>query len=464
MSKKVIKITMIVTIILTIFILGVFALLHYSIKLNGQKVVHLALNAEYHESGAEMNFFKPSSAIKVIGEVNSSKVGTYKIKYETKILGNIKVSRTRIVEVVDEISPTITLVGSETVNVCDDGEYQEEGYEATDNYDGDLTDKVVVEREDDIIFYTVKDTSNNSVTIRRFLKRQDVEKPKLTLKGSTNMVVLVGSTYNEPGYEVSDNCTEKVEVKVDGKVDNKKVGTYTLTYTATDESGNSTSLKRTVRVASNTSSKGVIYLTFDDGPSATSTPKILEILKKKKVKATFFVINHDASLDYLIKQEYDEGHTVALHSYTHKYDKVYASVDAYFKDLTKIQDKVEKITGVKSYISRFPGGSSNTISRRYKKGIMTTLVKEVRDRGFHYFDWNVSSGDAGDVKTSDKVYKNVINGLSKSRSNVVLMHDFANNKKTVDALERIIDYGLENGYVFDKIDMTTPMVTHGVNN
>ena len=211
------------------------------------------------------------------------------------------------------------------------------------------------------------------------------------------------------------------------------------------------------------SNTGVIYLTFDDGPSSSSTPKILDILDKKGVKATFFVVNHDSSLDYLIKRAYDAGHTIALHSYTHNYAKIYSSKENFYNDLDLISKKVESITGEKSMIMRFPGGGSNTVSRKYSKGIMSELTKEVIDKGYRYYDWNVSSGDAGGAKNSDAVYRNVVNGLRENRDNIVLMHDFANSK-TVGALEAIIDYGLANGYRFDKIDMTTPMVRHGVNN
>jgi len=124
----------------------------------------------------------------------------------------------------------------------------------------------------------------------------------------------------------------------------------------------------------------------------------------------------------------------------------------------------EKITGIESKIMRFPGGSSNTVSKSYSKGIMTYLSNEVLNRGYHYFDWNVSSLDAGGAKTKEQVYKNVVNNLKFNRANIVLMHDFENNYKTLNALSDIIDYGLANGYEFLSIDMTTPLVRHGVNN
>lgn len=101
---------------------------------------------------------------------------------------------------------------------------------------------------------------------------------------------------------------------------------------------------------------------------------------------------------------------------------------------------------------------------KYNPGIMTRLCKLIVSKGYKYFDWNVSSGDAGGAKTSDDVYNNVISGLSKSKANVVLMHDFSSNSKLLDALPRIIDYGLANGYTFERITESTPMVTHRPNN
>ena len=209
---------------------------------------------------------------------------------------------------------------------------------------------------------------------------------------------------------------------------------------------------------------GIIYLTFDDGPTQDTTPKILDILKKKNIKATFFVVNYSNSNEELIRQEAEMGETVALHGYTHTYSEVYQSSDTCIDNFKKIQSKVYQTTGKKANIIRFPGGSSNTISRKYCEGVMTELTKRVVDEGFRYFDWNVDSDDAGKVKTSQDIYNNVVSGIKPGRENVVLMHDFAKNDKTVNALEAIIDYGLQNGYVFRKITDETKMVTHSVNN
>ena len=209
---------------------------------------------------------------------------------------------------------------------------------------------------------------------------------------------------------------------------------------------------------------GIIYLTFDDGPTASSTPIIMDILKNRGVKATFFVLHYSDENEQYIKREKEESHTIALHGYSHTYSEVYQSADACMENFKKIGNQVYQTTGEQSKIIRFPGGSSNTISKKYCEGVMTELVARVINEGYRYFDWNVDSDDAGHAKTSEDIYNNVISGIKPGRNNVVLMHDFAENYKTIDALDSIITWGLEQGYVFRKITEETPMVKHGVNN
>lgn len=197
----------------------------------------------------------------------------------------------------------------------------------------------------------------------------------------------------------------------------------------------------------------VCYLTFDDGPSK-NTPKILDILKKYNAKATFFVIN-SADIGY-IKRIHEEGHTVGLHTATHDYARLYSSTDAYFKDLQQISDKVESIIGIKSTVMRFPGGSSNQVSSRYCKGIMTKLVALVPQKGYSYFDWNISSGDA-DSTTPSYTYirNNVINNAKNKNSICVLMHDAAAKTTTVQALPEIIEGLTKMGFTFQALTPET---------
>ena len=461
MKRKFYNLFLLFIFIFCIFTFGLVSTLNHTISLNGDKFVILALNDEYVELGAS-NTFNNDKYIDISGSVDNTKIGTYKIEYKSNLFGfNIK--RYRYVDVVDDIAPVIELKGNTTISLCPNQKYQEDGFEAFDNYDGDLTSDVLVEEKDNLVIYSVLDQSSNSFKVTRKLERVDNEAPSIKLNGMSTYNLIIGNSFSEPGYTTSDNCGGVVDVKVSGKVDTSKVGTYELVYEAKDANGNVSSVKRYIKVSEKSSHTGVIYLTFDDGPSLSSTPKVLDILKKKGVSATFFVINHGDDLDYLIKRAYDEGHTIALHSYTHSYSKIYSSTEAFYDDLNLISEKVERITGEKSMIMRFPGGASNTVSKKYKKGIMTELTKDVVAKGYHYFDWNVGSGDAGGAKNSKDVYNNVVGGLKKNRNNIVLMHDFSNSK-SVAALEDIIDYGFANGYRFDKIDMTTPMVKHGVNN
>ncbi|MDO4967772.1 MAG: polysaccharide deacetylase family protein [Candidatus Saccharibacteria bacterium] len=204
-----------------------------------------------------------------------------------------------------------------------------------------------------------------------------------------------------------------------------------------------------------------VYLTFDDGPGEY-TARLLDILGKYNVKATFFVTCRGS--DDLIRREFSEGHTVALHTCSHNY-AIYQSVETYFNDLNAISDRVLRITGVSPKLLRFPGGASNTISAKYNKGIMSVLTAEVERRGYKYFDWNVTSGDAGNTSSSDAVYQNVINGVNRRGNgsySVVLQHDIKDF--SVNAVERIIKYGLSNGYKFETLSVNSPVTHHRVNN
>lgn len=195
----------------------------------------------------------------------------------------------------------------------------------------------------------------------------------------------------------------------------------------------------------------VCYLTFDDGPS-DNTLKILKILKKYKAKATFFVIG-TAKLQYLSKIK-EGGHAIGLHSDTHTYKEIYKNSNAYFKDLKKISDKIENITGDKVNILRFPGGSSNKVNSI--QGGMRRLITQVKAKGYAYFDWNVDSTDASARRVSAKtITKNVLSQAKNKNSICVLMHDTSIKTTTVDALPEIIDGLKKQGYYFDVLTEKT---------
>lgn len=204
----------------------------------------------------------------------------------------------------------------------------------------------------------------------------------------------------------------------------------------------------------------VAYLTFDDGPSS-NTEEILDILDYYNVKATFFVIYHKDMQDKY-KEIVERGHTIGLHSYTHDYAKIYRSQNAFFNDITRISDYVYSVTGVRSKIIRFPGGSSNTVSRHYSKDIMKTLTASASQKGYYYHDWNVDSGDAAANNLApEKMLENIKKSLTKYRKPDVLMHDGgASHRTTVEALPEIIEYIYSQGYKMEGLKPESYAVHH----
>ncbi len=453
MKNKVLKLI----IIFDFFLAILYILLSPHIILNGPSVIKIDVNSKYQEKGVKIYSLKKYE-INTKNNINTKKIGEYKVEY----IVNNKYKKTRKIIVVDREKPIIKLNGNKITNVCNYEKYNDEGATATDNYDGDLTSKIKTKKQDNKIIYTVKDSSGNKSELIRELIVKDEEAPVITLNGDDYIYISQGGTYIEQGASAIDNCDGDISsnIKISGIVDTNSLGEYKIEYEVTDNSSNKTTIERKIKVISNT--EKIIYLTFDDGPSYSITPKLLDILKEENVKATFFIINHSDNLNYLIKREYDEGHTVAIHSYTHNYGKIYASVDAYFDDLNAMKSKIKNIIGIEPKLIRFPGGSSNTISK-FNPGIMTTLSKEVINRGYIYVDWNVSSGDAGDAYTKEQIYNNVINNLN-SKVNVVLMHDFESNYKTLNAIKDIIETAKTQGYQFKALDENSPIIRHRINN
>ena len=438
------------------------------IVLNGDSFVVLEYGEDYKEQGAYLSKFGQnlSDNMLITSNLNVDKLGIYEIIYKYK-LSFLTLTKKRIVEVVDNEKPVITLTGDNVLGVCPNTPYVEEGFQAIDNYDGDITDKVIRTEEDHVVIYTVTDSSGNTESVSRQVNEVDVDNPILTLSGSEIVYLVVDSEYEELGYTATDNCDGDLtsKVVVTSNIDTSKKGDYEVKYEVTDSSGNKVEKIRKVSVYAkpntnmNGGASGVIYLTFDDGPSSY-TNKILDILKKYNVKATFFVTNKGS--DSILLREYQEGHTIGLHTNSHNYSYVYSSIDNYFNDLYAVSNRVKRVTGYDSKIIRFPGGSSNTVSKKYSVGIMTALTNEVLSRGYKYYDWNISSGDAGGTTSATGVYNNTIRSLSKSRPNMVLMHD--TKSYTANAIESIIVYGLNNGYRFEAINENTTMITHKVNN
>lgn len=308
------------------------------------------------------------------------------------------------------------------------------------------------------------DFRGRSYTAKRLVHVEDREAPELTLTGQAEVTVSRYDLFQDPGATARDRCDGDLTASI--QVTDKASGDiHTLTYTVTDKAGNAAAATRQVSVYENSSGGSPVYLTFDDGPSDRVTPRVLDTLKAYNVHATFFIVNYGESGKALIRRMIDEGHTVAIHGYSHDYAAIYKSDEAFMQNIYRLRDRLRSDFGYEAAIIRFPGGSSNTVSRQYSMGIMSRLAQRVQAEGFTYFDWNVSSGDAaGTPASSGQIYNNVTSALRHGRSNVVLMHDAGAKGTTADALPDIIRYCLANGYSIQPITPATKPVHHGIAN
>ena len=407
---------------------------------------------------------RPGLDIHTEGAVDTSTIGSYTLTYTANILG-FTFSDTRQVAVVDRKAPIIILNHDRNDTAEAGLPYEEEGFRAVDEYDGDLSDQVIRTEENGMVVYTVTDSSGNTAQAVRTIRCEDTLPPEISLLGDADLTITAGTPYEDPGFSALDHgdgdLTEHVTVT--GAVNPYMFGSYTICYTVTDSCGHTAEATRTVTVVRAKPpeqvipSGKVIYLTFDDGPSI-HTKQLLEILKKYDVKATFFVVGNNREM---MRRIVEDGHSIAIHSVTHNYRQIYASPDAYFADLRQMQQNILDATGVKTTLVRFPGGSSNTVSC-FNEGVMTELTQAVQDHGFVYFDWNVDSNDAGGAKDRQTVYANVIRGVLRQDVSIVLQHD--TQSFSVEAVEDIIKWGLENGYTFLPLVETSPGCHHQVNN
>lgn len=431
------------------------------ISLEGEKQLTLDFGAEYHEPGAyavvRSNLI-PGFCIEVPVAVpsvpNDATPGEITLQYEAHFLWN-RCFAERKVTLIDSVAPVIALTSNPDGFTLPGQDYVEEGFSATDNCDGDITHLVKRTVTDTEVIYTVTDSSGNTTEVRRSIRYDDPIAPELTISGDAQITITAGTAYTEPGYSARDNCDGDItaRVSVEGFVKTNVPGTYTLTYSVTDAYGNTATATRTViveaiRQPDNVVPNGkVIYLTFDDGP-CSYTVRLLDILAKYNVKATFFVTNQSRSYVYLIKDIVEQGHAIGIHTYTHNYSTIYASKEQFFEDFYAIRQLIYDKSGVWTTLHRFPGGSGGT------KPIKKELIAALTSMGYQYFDWNVDSGDAMGNKTTEAVVNAVINGVKNKDVACVLQHDL--KSYSVEAVEQIIQWGLANGYTFLPLEATSP--------
>ena len=442
------------------------------IQLNGPSEECIAAFAAYMDPGAQLlrGGNRTDTAVTVEGRVNTEVPGDYTLTYQADFRGRSYTAK-RLVHVEDREAPELTLIGQAEVTVSRYDLFQDPGATARDRCDGDLTASIQVtgKASGDVhtLTYTVTDKAGNAATATRRVTVRDVVAPVITLSGQRELFVPLGGTFKDPGATAQDDADGDLTAAIRRAdiVDTSVPGVYTLTYTVTDEAGNTATATRQVSVYENSSGGSPVYLTFDDGPSDRVTPRVLDTLKEYNVHATFFIVNYGESGKALIRRMIDEGHTVAIHGYSHDYASIYKSDEAFMQNVYRLRDRLRADFGYEATILRFPGGSSNTVSRQYSVGIMSRLAQRVQNEGFAYFDWNVSSGDAaGTPASSGRIYSAVTSALRHGRSNVVLMHDAGTKSTTADALPDIIQYCLANGYSIQAITPATKPVHHGIAN
>jgi len=199
-----------------------------------------------------------------------------------------------------------------------------------------------------------------------------------------------------------------------------------------------------------------VYLTFNSVPG-DNTEAILDVLAQYNVKATFFVVgSEEDGVSDIYRRIVNEGHTIGMHSYSNQYSLIYSSKDAFKKDYQKLSDYIYELTGTRSKYYRFPGGSGNEISNVN----MAEFVNILNQEQITYFDWNVSAGDASNGYTTQDVLDNVLGGVSKYKTSVVLLHDGANKSTTVDALGSLIQSLKNQGVEILPIDEDTNVIQY----
>lgn len=404
--------------------------------------------------------------IETSGTVDLTKLGSYELEYTANFAFG-SYTTTRRITIVDTTPPTIELKTVDGYEASWMTGYEEEGYTASDNYDGDITSRVERREEEGRIVYTVSDSSGNRASVERSLSSMDAP-PTITLKGESDMTISARMSFEDPGFLALDGQGTDVSelVTVTGGVTPYIAGVYTLTYSLVNSLGEEVTATRTVNVIPVNNPDTVdpegktIYLTFDDGPGPY-TSRLLDILANYNVRATFFVTAAMEKHYDEIGRAYREGHSIGVHTYSHNYSNIYSSEDAFFQDFNSMQEIIMAQTGSYAEICRFPGGSSNTVSR-FNPGIMSRLAQALTDLGYCYFDWNVSSGDAGDTSDTSQIIANIEEGCAQHNYSVVLQHDIKDY--SVSAVEQVIIWGLQNGYTFRALDRSSPAVRHGIAN
>lgn len=462
-------------IILLLIIVVIVAInTHSSISFNlvGLETETINANSEYIDRGIigyRNNLVINADLYNVdkTSNIDITKLGTYEINYNITYK-NKEFNLKRKVIVVDNEAPMITTnIDTIEKDYCSNNEKIKFEYDIKDNYDKSEDLSIILKEENSELVITATDTNGN--TNKKIIPLIYTNKPSaeegIKLKGTKNYYIALNGKYKEYGATITSGCKDNTNrTIIESNVDTTKTGEYIVNYHV-QNSENITVSRRVIVYEPNISTNQnqnndkTIYLTFDDGPCAY-TKTVLETLKTYNVKATFFVTNQFPSYVHLIKDEYEQGHAIGVHTYKHDYS-IYSSIEDYVQDFNKMNEIIEKYTGKKSSIFRFPGGASNTISANYSIGVMRALATKMSEDNYVYFDWDVSSGDASGA-SKEKIFNNIVKGVSSCSRCVVLMHDI--NARTVSALGDVLAELTKRGYKFGTLSIDSPTCHHGIAN
>ncbi len=434
---------------------------HAEIELRGEKSVVLEYGEDFVDPGAEAWLVSADGTREALPvgapqTVDTTQLGTVELQYAVEMDGETVASVQRLVTVRDTVPPELTLLGEPGEHDC----------AASDNADGDISERVQRSEEEDRIVYTVQDSSGNEASAVR------MKDPVLVFVGGESTQIPADYRFVEPGVLAVDRYGRDISdrIVVEGDITPWKLGAYELSYSVTDEFGRTVSAVRQIEVVKaempeTVVQDKVIYLTFDDGP-APATSDLLDVLAKyPEAKVTFFVTYSDPRYVDMIGRAYREGHSIGVHGYAHNASLIYASEEAYFEYFDKMEEIIYEQTGEYSRIVRFVGGSSNSASIGICDGIMTRLAEDLTNMGYRYYDWNIQPENAECDVTESYVtirYNAMRICEEGETAPISLQHDPGGWNCLV--VEQVIRWGLENGYSFKGIDMTTPEVHHRICN
>lgn len=445
--------------IIVLLVVGFFSFRKPQIEFEKTREVEINSGADYSKFIKKVNEGKEEDIRIDNSKVDITKLGEYPVVYQ---LGDYK--KTKTIKVVDTRAPEFDVV-SKTVEISD----EIDPYQLVKNIEDDTKTTVLFKKDYHFkkageyeVKVTVKDEAKNEKTKNVKIKVfEDKEPPVITGKDRQFVVGTKIDLKTLVSVEDQNDSNPSLTVRYD-HFDNKTIGEYKIDYIAQDKYKNKSKKTLTITMIDKPKLEDkIVYLTFDDGPSK-NTPEVLKILKQYGCSATFFITGRNANYRRYIKEAYNQGHTIGLHTYSHNYSRIYASTDAYFNDLEKVGNLAKDYIGFKPQYIRFPGGSSNTVSKQYSKGIMKKLSQMVQNKGYTYYDWNAENGDGFEKMTQKEMIKR--GTASQAKKIMMLMHDANGKEDTVKTLPQIIEYYQNRGYVFKAIDETAIVPHHPIHN